>query len=139
MSAAAEQGFRTYVGAERIPPEAAELFGQDAERDYGDRTVPVAIAAATDDEENWRGGVFMLVERDSGTASIRQVVVRPEFRGRGLAGFLLRRAHTVAAEHGCTRIRSTAGWGCPDHLAMYGRLGYEQTRGDGPYLVQKAL
>lgn len=75
-----------------------------------------------------------------GVASIRQLVVRPEHRGRGLAGSLLRRAMSVARDAGCTRIRSTAGWGCPDHLMMYDRLRFTRaSTSDRPYLVTRKL
>lgn len=138
MAQTTDPSFRVHLGADSMPPPAIELFGNDAERDWGDAT-PVAIGAGGD--EGWSAGLFMLLERegDEPIASIRQLIVRPAARGRGLGGFLLRRAQTLAAEHGCKRIRSTAGFGCPDHLGMYQRLGYGSARGQGQYLVTKAL
>lgn len=137
MAQTTNDSFRVHVGAD-MPLPAIDLFGNDAERDWPDAT-PIAIGAGGD--EGWSAGVFLLIERegDEPVASIRQLVVRPAARGRGLGGFLLRRAQSVAAEHGCARIRSTAGWGCPDHVAMYDRLGYDRARNQGPYLVSKAL
>ncbi len=123
-----------------MPPAAIDLFGQDAEREWPEGVTPVAIGSGATDH-TWAAGLFLLLEQegDETVASIRQLVVRPDARGRGLGGFLLRRAQTFAGEHGCTRIRSTAGWGCPDHLAMYHRLGYDRATSGSPYLVAKAL
>lgn len=137
--------FQTFTVDEALPDEATELFGDevreafdDARRSDGAAPKPIVIAAI---DGGWRAGVYLLVEEQGGerVASIRQLVVRPAHRGRGLGGWLLRRAQSVAEEHGCARLRSTAGWGCPDHVAMYDRLGYDRVRGESPYLVSKAL
>jgi GNAT superfamily N-acetyltransferase len=135
---------RVYTAGDPLSDEAEALFGHEV-RDAFDAAaqpmqrapVPVVIAAGDDP---WTAGVFMLVESidDQTVGSIRQLVVRPEHRGRGLAGWLLRRAHGEAAKRGCQRVRSTAGWGCPDHLAMYDRLGYRRHR-EGSYLVSRTI
>lgn len=137
--------FQTFTVSDAIPDDAVDLFGDevrdafdDARRGDGAAATPIIVAAV---EGGWRGGVFLLVEEEGGerVASIRQLIITPANRGRGLAGWLLRRAHSIAEEHGCARLRSTAGWGCPDHLAMYDRLGYDRARGELPYLVSKPL
>ena len=137
MSERFEYTMQTYRG-EAVPREpAAELFGHEAEApESGD----VAIAATH--EGRWLAGAWLRIDaaEGGGTASIRQLVVRPEARGRGLGGRLLKRCETAAREAGCDRLRSTAGWGCPDHLAMYHRLGYRRTEAqEQPYLVSKPL
>lgn len=138
---------RTFLAHEALPPEAVTMFGHEVEDAWNaddQGTEPIVIAVTND---HWRAGLFLLIERigrGPGTervASIRQLIVEPASRGRGLAGWLLRRAHTVAVEMDCQRIRSTAGWGCPDHLAMYDRLGYQRSDNDAeqPYLVSRTL
>lgn len=149
----AEPGFEivTFTPAQgEAPEQAVELFGNEV-ADYFDRAAdeatltPVVLAAIPRDGEDWMAGVFLLIERPrpdaagGSVASIRQLVVQPAYRGRGIAGWLLRRSHSLAQEMGCDRIRSTAGWGCPDHMSMYDRIGYERVRNESPYLVAKTL
>jgi hypothetical protein len=46
----------------------------------------------------------------------------------------------IAQEHGCTELRSTAGFGCGDHLALYRRLGFNPAPPEQrPYLVTKPV
>jgi len=145
MSGLPDYTMRVFFGGDQLPPEAVELFGHEVEdawnrwRDGGDKPVarPVLIGASGDGF--WLAGVYMLIEPGGEIASIRQLIVRHEFRSRGLAGLLLRRTHTAASSAGCKRIRSTAGWGCMDHIGMYDRMGYDQARGEAPYLVTKML
>lgn len=141
-----ESTLRTFMPGQPLPEDAVDLFGDEVEDRFraaapGDGATPEAVVIASVGEGEWMGGVYLLIDRENGetVASIRQLVIRPAYRGRGLAGWLLRKAHTTAAELGAARIRSTAGWGCPDHMAMYDRLGYERARGQAPYLVSKPL
>lgn len=159
----------TLFGSEAVAAWDSAKAAERAKR-HDDAVGPVApmpvVIAAKASDGRLAAGVFMLIEHDDspdaehdgmsagratgeppamgaasrGVASIRQLVVRPEHRGRGLAGSLLRRAMSVAREHGCTRIRSTAGWGCPDHLMMYERLRFTRAgTSDRPYLVTRKL
>ncbi|MCX5660729.1 MAG: GNAT family N-acetyltransferase [Planctomycetota bacterium] len=152
-----EYTMQVYFAGDPLPPEATELFGAEVDKAWANaataaegpgpgRPMPACVAATTDGQ--WLAGLFMLLELDDApetgqpqrVASIRHLIVPSEFRGRGLAGRLLRRASSVAKESGCARIRSTAGWGCPDHLIMYDRLGYTKAPGvDRPYLVTRGL
>ncbi len=137
----------TYMQPDRLPPEAVELFGHEIENAWAggaDQPPSVCIGVTTDGQ--WLAGLWMLLETleqpASGpvhVASIRQLIVSPAARGQGLAGRLIRRAMTVAQTNGCTHIRSTAGFGCGDHLMMYERLGFERLMGHRPYLVIRLL
>lgn len=143
-----DHAFHTFAGGDRLPPEAVDLFGDDATRAWDSDSStfqPVCIGASGDGV--WLAGALVYIETlatpDGGTekvASIRHLIVRPEHRGRGLAGSLLRRALTLARETTCHRIRSTAGFGCPDHLSLYDRLRFDRApSSDRPYLVSRTL
>jgi predicted N-acetyltransferase YhbS len=130
-----------------VPAGAEDLFGDEVvdawAREVAGAPEPVCICVAGEDGE-LLAGVYLHIERDAAAgadakvASVRQLIVKPEHRGRGLAGRLLRRATSAAVEAGCARIRSTAGWGCPDHLGIYHRLGYDRAApAERPYLVTR--
>lgn len=139
---------RTYAGGDELPAEAVDLFGDEVSKAWdsdSSKCQPVCLAASGDGL--WLAGILMYIETlpvdgkpERKVASIRQMIVRPECRGRGLAGRLLRRAMTLARETGCSDIRSTAGWGCPDHLMLYERLRFSRAGSDErPYLVSRSL
>ncbi|MCE9590312.1 MAG: GNAT family N-acetyltransferase [Planctomycetes bacterium] len=149
MDTLPDHAMRTYAGGDQLPAEAVDLFGDEATKAWdsdSSKCQPVCLGAAG--EGVWLAGVLIYLETlpTDGTveakkvASIRQMIVRPEHRGRGLAGRMIRRAITLARSAGCTRIRSTAGWGCPDHLMLYERLRFERApSNERPYLVSLAL
>ncbi|MEX0886251.1 MAG: GNAT family N-acetyltransferase [Phycisphaeraceae bacterium] len=125
------------------PPDAAEtLLGTEARRAFdnagGGGVEPVVVAATRGDQ--WLAAMLVFVEPEHALASIRQLVVVPAARGQGLGGRLVRRAVNLAREHNARRVRSTAGFGCPDHRHMYERLGFEDTDADErPYLMSRAV
>jgi GNAT superfamily N-acetyltransferase len=150
--------FSTYFFPDVFPPEAVELLGSEPGRAWesaavgGPGQVPVLIGATTDGQ--WLAGMLLILEtlEKAGTqrlaganpvehvASIKLLVVSRQYQNAGLAGFLIRRAGRLAVEQSCSRLRTTAGFGCTDHVLMYERLGF--TRGpvsDRPYLMTKAL
>lgn len=131
-----------------LPEAANDLLGHEVTRRFeayqaGDRSEgEPACLAAVDEQGQWLATLLMLLEEANGetVGSIRQLVVPPAHRGQGLAGRLIRRATTLAAEAGASRVRSTAGWGCPDHLAMYARLRFDTLAArEMPYLVSKPV
>lgn len=138
-----------YMSPDRLPPEAVELFGNEVRDAWGGDPAlpqPVSIGVTTDGE--WMAGILMYLEtleptaggQPSRVASIKHLIVRPTYRSRGLAGRLLRRAMNLAAQTGCVRIRSTAGFGCPDHAVLYDRLRFRRAPStDRPYLVTRDL
>lgn len=140
----------TYMPPDPLPPEAIELFGHDVQQAWdnaNDPASPSHICIGITADGQWFGGIWMLFESieqpnasPQPVASIKLLIVSPQARGQGLAGRLLRKAITLASEHQCTAIRSTAGFGCPDHLKMYERLGFGRTGATQlPYLVSKPL
>jgi len=137
----------TYMQPDPLPPEAIELFGHEVEKAWaGESDQPPSVCIGVTTDGQWLAGIWMLLEtleQSAGqvmhVASIRQLIVSPAARGQGLAGRLIRRAMTIAQTNGCTHIRSTAGFGCIDHLMMYERLGFETVAGHRPYLVIRPL
>jgi hypothetical protein len=128
-----------------LPAGAVELFGNEVEDAWNAATPqrePVCIGL-TSAEGQLLAGAFVLLENDASggkVASVRQLIIPPLFRGRGLAGRVLRRAMSLGRDAGCARIRSTAGWGCPDHLMIYERMKFDRAGStDRPYLVSKSL
>ncbi|MFA9477631.1 GNAT family N-acetyltransferase [Phycisphaerales bacterium AB-hyl4] len=149
MHARPEPDWQTYRGNDTPPPQAAELLGNDVTKRFADyaqgnaTTEPIALAAV-DEQGRWLAAILLLIEpmqdADETVGSIHQLIVPPASRGQGLAGRLIRRAMTTAKDAGAARLRSTAGWGCPDHLAMYDRLRFDRLNArELPYLVSKPL
>ncbi|MEX0654731.1 MAG: GNAT family N-acetyltransferase [Phycisphaeraceae bacterium] len=146
--------WNVYRGGDTPPESARDLLGDEAvqrfERyDPADPAAPEPVViAGVDEQGQWLAGLLLLIERMEGeggeagetVASIQQLVIPPAHRGQGLAGRLIRRATTLAKAADATRLRSTAGWGCPDHLAMYARLRFDPLNArELPYLVSKPI
>lgn len=144
---------REFRQADAFPAWANDLFGNEAGEAWKNAKREARIIATMTGEGDVGGAILLFIETDDSAAaqppdegpapkvaSIRQLIVKPDHRGRGLAGRLLRRALAVAAEEACARIRSTAGFGCPDHLGMYNRLRFTRAAAaDRPYLVTRGL
>ncbi len=144
---------REYRQEDPLPAWANALLGSEVSDLWKDAMSITRIIAAMTDTGDVGGAILLLIEDDAQNsrqttegrpaqkvASIRQLIVKAEHRGRGLAGRLIRRAQAVAAQEKCLRIRSTAGWGCPDHLTMYDRLRFVRaSSADRPYLVTRSL
>jgi GNAT superfamily N-acetyltransferase len=141
-----------------LPPSGIELLGEEAARAWGtgDATSP-GTRAVGDDAVSW---VCVLSLNDSGiaiagallkfepvttqgqsqrVASLRQLIVSPAARGLGLAKKLINASLHLASEHHCARLRTTAGWGCHDHMAMYDRMKFVKLIGEAPYLMHKPV
>lgn len=122
---------------QQLPEQASTLLGSEVDKLFKDaQPQPVIIAATRDD--TWLAAMLLVLEPDAGAASIRQLVVTPDARGQGLGGRLLRKAIHLAREHDLPRVRSTAGFGCPDHRRMYQRLHFNDTD-ESPYLMARAV
>lgn len=143
-------GLYTYISPDPLPAEAVELFGHDIQQAWNNHQPPHAptqVCIGVTSDGQWLAGIWMeleSLEQPAGApepvASIKHLIVSPAARGQGLAGRLLRQAINLAKDNHCARIRSTAGFGCPDHLAMYSRLSFATTASrELPYLVSKAL
>lgn len=75
----------------------------------------------------WAGMVTALIEDDS--AQVVGVYLRPEHRGTGLAGQLLRAAQAWAGRSGVRRMLLHVHEDNPRAAALYRRLGYVPTGG----------
>ena len=62
--------------------------------------------------------------RDEGTAEIKRMWIRPDFRGRGIAGRLLRRLEDAAQQAGRSRIVLDTNASLAPALALYRSAGY---------------
>ncbi|MFP4224254.1 MAG: GNAT family N-acetyltransferase [Phycisphaeraceae bacterium] len=142
-----ETTMRVVSPDDELPPGAVSLLGHEVEELFaaaraGEAEARPGCVAAE------RGGACLAaalvkletVESGEKVASIEQLVIPPAERGRGLAGRLIRTVMGWADAEGCGRIRSTAGWGCPDHLRFYRRMKFESADPDErPYLVSRRL
>lgn len=124
-----------------LPLDTEDIFGNGVLEAWERKAPEPVLIGGLTDTSVLVGGIFMLLEGDNHNrvASIWQFIVRPEHWGRGLGGRLLRFSIDFATELGCQRIRSTAGWGCEDHLVLYDRLHFQRVSDERPYLVTRAL
>ncbi len=142
--------FATYFYPDTFPVEATELLGSEPEKAWKDAAemgpgkIPVLIGATTDGQ--WLAGLLMFLETlemadgkpgAEHVASIRLLVVGRQYQNAGLAGFLIRRALKTAVAQRCARVRTTAGFGCTDHMIMYERLGFTKVPfTERPYMME---
>ncbi len=70
---------------------------------------------------------------DNVTAELKRMFVRPEYRGRGLAGALLAALEEVARVRGYRTIRLETGDGQPEAIALYRSAGYRPIDCFGEY------
>lgn len=141
MDDAVSSTIEVRVGTDDLPGEAGGLLGGDA-RDRFDADDENTLAVGIVDRGVWVAALLMHVDRveDEIVGSIRQLVIPPPQRGRGIAGRLIRRAMAIAGERGAARLRTTAGWGCPDHAALYRRMRFDPASADDtPYLFTRDL
>lgn len=73
-------------------------------------------------------------EFDSESLEVKRMYTRPECRGRGMAGKVLRALETWAREDGFTRIVLETGKRQPEAIALYEKYGYRGTDNFGPYI-----
>ena len=129
--------WQQFTPAQPPPEQAQTLLGREVTKLFDDaQPQPVVVAATRGDA--WLAAMLVVLEPDADAASIRQLVVTPDARGQGLGGRLLRKAVHLAREHGLSRVRSTAGFGCPDHRHMYQRLHFDDVD-EPPYLLARAV
>ena len=89
------------------------------------------------------GGAGPIAERK--LAYLERTLVRPEYRRKGLATSLLRRAIQVASEAGCEYIRCSNNWDNVAETALFRRCGFALVDLDGEgdeqpcYLAVRAL
>jgi GNAT superfamily N-acetyltransferase/effector-binding domain-containing protein len=70
------------------------------------------------------------------TVEVKRMVVRPDWRGQGIAGRILRELEAWAAELGFARIILETGVKQPAAIGLYRKHGYRQIENYGPYASQ---
>ncbi|GAA1871784.1 GNAT family N-acetyltransferase [Myceligenerans crystallogenes] len=103
--------------------------------DTGDGLVPpagVLLVVRCDGEPAGMAGTRL---RDATTAELKRVFLRPAYRGRGGAAFLVAAVEQVARELGATRMVLDTRRDLVEARALYRRLGYDEIApfDDGPY------
>jgi effector-binding domain-containing protein/N-acetylglutamate synthase-like GNAT family acetyltransferase len=72
----------------------------------------------------------------AGTVEVKRMVVRPDRRGQGIAGQILRELEGWARELGYTRIILETGKKQPAAIGLYTKHGYRRIENYGPYAGQ---
>ena len=138
---------KVYRNGDELPVEAEELFaGQlaDSRRplppDREDRDQwRFALTCAVTADGHVLGGVHLDIGPISGAgplardklAYLERTLVRPEYRRRGLATVLLRKAIQVAADAGAEYIRCSNNWDNPAETALFRKCGFALVDLDG--------
>ncbi|GHJ49184.1 N-acetyltransferase [Catellatospora sp. TT07R-123] len=66
-------------------------------------------------------------------AELKRMYVRPDQRGRGVAGRLMREAEAVARRAGCARFKLETGVRQPEAIAVYERAGFARIPNYPPF------
>ncbi|WP_432797326.1 GNAT family N-acetyltransferase [Poriferisphaera sp. WC338] len=124
--------------------EILDAFMQDLNTKSSDNTSPLIIGVVDDNNAKLVAGAFVYTQPALHTLSIKQLIIPPNLRGRGLAGKLLYRIEQLAKKRDVTCIRTTAGFGCKDHRRMYLKLSFidipqDQIEEQQPYLMQRQI
>jgi putative acetyltransferase len=114
---------------ERYPEEGANHFRLDPEELGPGRG---AFLVAYGEGEAVGCGAVRLNE--PGVAEIKRMYVRPEWRGRGVAGAVLSQLEQHARTLGVTRLVLETGERQPESLAVYRRAGFVEIPRFGEYL-----
>lgn len=78
-------------------------------------------------------GCGAIKKYEDGVAEIKRMFVRPEARGKRIAGTVLRELEFWAAESGFRECILETGWKQPEAIALYRREGYETIPNYGQY------
>jgi putative acetyltransferase len=76
-------------------------------------------------------GCFKVFEKE--TVEIKRMVVKPEFRGRGIAKMILLELEKWAIEQGYFKSVLETGIGQSEAIRLYARLGYDTIENYGQY------
>ena len=145
MAALPDYEIRVYGNDDPLPQEAEELF----ERQLADsRNRPgkwrFVLTCAVAANGHVLGGVHLDIGPIGGAgplandklAYLERTLVRPEYRQRGVATRLLRKAIEVAREAGCEYIRCNNNWDNPAETALLRRCGFALVDLDGEHDVE---
>lgn len=147
MSRLPEHDIKVYRNADRLPAEAEEVFREqlaysrgllsEGREDAGEWRFALTCAVAPDGHV--LGGVHLDIGPIGGAgplaeellACLERTLVRPEYRGQGVATRLLRKAIGVAADAGCEYIRCSSNWDNAAETALFRRCGFALIDLDG--------
>ena len=140
MTPLPDYDIEVYGRGDTLPREAEELFA----RQLAESRRPFSIGRP--DRDQWRfvlicavtpvghvlGGVHLDIGpiggagpiADKKLAYLERTLVRSEYRRRGLATTLLRRAIQMVSEAGCEYIRCSSNWDNPAETALLRRCGF---------------
>jgi GNAT superfamily N-acetyltransferase len=138
---------KVYGSSDSLPAEAEELFEQQLaysreplpEGRAGRETWRFALICAVSPDGHVLGGVYLDIGAIGGAgplamerlAYLERALVRPEYRRRGLATTLMRKAIEVASEAGCLYIRCSNNWSNPAETALLRECGFALVDLDG--------
>ncbi|MBV9368993.1 MAG: GNAT family N-acetyltransferase [Frankiales bacterium] len=118
-----------------VQQEYVERYGgpDDAPVDPGEFAPPYGcFVVAYDGAEPVATGALRRAE-DGAAMEIKRMYVRPEWRGRGLARFVLADLERRARDLGATRIVLETGDRQPEAIRLYETSGYARIDGYGHY------
>jgi putative acetyltransferase len=72
-------------------------------------------------------------KQDDTTAEIKRMFVKPEWRGRGIAGTILNELEKWAAAEGCSKSVLETGIRQTGAIRLYDKAGYKRIENYGPY------
>ena len=102
------------------------------------------ILAAMNAESKPVAGAYFLINPQLCSLDINLLIIPPELRGHRLAGRFLYALNDIAELHQLHLMRTTAGFGCTDHMRMYTKLGFQPIPtallpDAQPYIMQKKI
>jgi GNAT superfamily N-acetyltransferase len=163
MPATPEHEIRVFGNGEALPAEAEALLAEELA--YSRRPLP----DNRPDRDEWRfvtvcavaagGHVLGAAHFDVGPANfgplgrermafLEQVLVRPEYRRRGVGARILSAGLGALKRLGCVHVQHSVAWSNPAAIALYRKCGFalvdvsddeDASRTDGEYFVVKPL
>lgn len=101
---------------------------------YAQFNKPVGLAGVVVAYENGEAvGCGAFKRYDEAAAEIKRMYVRPEARGKRIAGSVLKELEAWAVETGFRECILETGWKQPEAIALYKREGYQVTPNYGQY------
>lgn len=147
MAGPSEYEIRVYGNEDNLPPEAEEMFREQlassrkpSSPDRPDRGAwRFALICAVAPSDHILGGVHLDMGPIGGAGPIakekltylERTFVHPEYRRKGLATRLLRKAIQVATDAGCEYIRCSNNWDNPAETSLLRRCGFALVDIDG--------
>ena len=114
----------------------AELAIRDGDEHgfYSQFNKPIGLAGVVVAFESGEAvGCGAFKRYDEVAAEIKRMFVRPESRGKGIAGAVLKELEAWAAQTGFSECILETGWKQPEAIALYKREGYATIPNYGQY------